>query len=138
MKDFTLYQEAFELKQLGFNENCIATYDEDRDFDLQDFEQNYDTFPPQIISSPTYSQAFRWFREKYLLEGLVLPQDRRNPDPLPIYFTAVISYEGEKMTELFNSSNPSKPKDFLHYYKYEEAELACLRKLIEIVKENAN
>jgi hypothetical protein len=66
-KDFTLYEEAFALKELGFNENCIATYDEDRDFELQDFEQNYDTFPPHIISVPTYSQAFRWFRDKHNL-----------------------------------------------------------------------
>ena len=131
-KDFTLYKEAFELKQLGFGKPCIATIDQTDFVHIKGTEYPirgamlYDN-----VDCPTYSQAFRWFREEHLLEGLVLPQDRRAPDPLPIYFIAVESYENGEMTELFNST---EPKNFLHYYEYEEAELACLRKLIEIVK----
>lgn len=52
----------------------------------------------------------------------------------PTYFIAVISYKDEKCEEKFNSSNNKDEKNFLHYGTYEEAELACLNKLIEIVK----
>jgi hypothetical protein len=102
-KDFVPSREAFELKQLGFD------YSE----------------------APLYQQAFRWFREKHLLDGLVLPQDKSIPDPLPIYFIAIESYENGVMSELFNSTDSN---NMLHYSEYEEGELACLQKLIEIVK----
>ena len=53
------------MKELGFNEPCIATFDEDEDFDLQNFEQNYDTFPSHIIAVPLWQQCVDWFREKH-------------------------------------------------------------------------
>jgi hypothetical protein len=111
-KDWIPFELALELKQLGFDEPCSRFY-------------------LMYLPAPTFSQAFRWFREKHLLEGLVLPQDRSIPDPLPIYFIAVISYEDGGMNELFNSTAPINT---LHYSDYEEAELACLKKLIDIAK----
>jgi hypothetical protein len=71
MKDFVPYQEALELKELEFNEPCFATYDEDKEFEIQDFEQTYDTFPSHIIAAPLFSQVFDFFREKHKLEGQV-------------------------------------------------------------------
>ena len=63
-------------------------------------------------SAPTFSQAFRWFREKYGLDNAVL-KDR-----------FVIETEEDL------------PNWYYGFKSYEEAELACLRKLIEIVKSN--
>ena len=37
-KEFVTYELALKLKELGFNEPCIATYDEDEDFEFQDFD----------------------------------------------------------------------------------------------------
>ena len=123
-KEFIPYELALELKQLGFDEPCFGVYaTKDGYVRKSAYDENGD--------APTYYQAFRWFREKHLLEGLVLPQNRSVPDPLPIYFIAVISYEDGEMNELFNSTAPI---NMLHYSEYEEAELACLKKLIEIVK----
>jgi hypothetical protein len=112
-KEFIPYELALELKQLGFNKNCIATYDEDRDFKLQDFEQNYDTFPSHIIAAPIYSQAFRWFREKYELGHMINGIG---------YESFIMNIGG--ILHIFNG-----------FETYEEAELACLVKLIKIVKE---
>ena len=126
-KEFIPYELALELKQLGFNENCIATYSEDRDFELQDFEQNYDTFPPQIISAPTYAQAFRWFRDKHQLIH-------------HMYWVYKKTYVGVdwifhiKGINMIN--NNVVPHDETRFETYEEAELACLKKLIEIVKKD--
>lgn len=45
-KEFIPYQQALELKELGFNEKCAAHY---------------------CVQAPTYGQAFRFFRDKYNL-----------------------------------------------------------------------
>jgi hypothetical protein len=95
-KDFIPYQEALELKQLGFDEECFRfknnisnIYEEKGWFNWNQSEL--------FVSIPLYQQAFRFFREKY---GLSI----------------VIKLKA-------NST-------------YEEAELACVKKLIEIVKQN--
>ena len=105
-KEFVPYEQALALKELGFDEPCFATYDEDENFELQDFFQTYETFPSHIIAAPTYSQAFRWFRENYNL--------KHDYGVFP-HHTIMYNY-------------------IIEGGKEEEAELACLIKLIEIVK----
>jgi hypothetical protein len=51
-KEFIPYEQALELKELGFDEPCIAIW--------------IDTIP-----LPLYQQVFRWFREKYDLCSFV-------------------------------------------------------------------
>jgi hypothetical protein len=136
-KEFVPYEESLALKELGFDEPCNTCYDKlemtasygENVFDYK----NYNT-SGYIVSRPTFSQAFKWFREKYLLEGLILPQVQSILAPTPAYFIVVISYKDEIWEEKFNSSNDKDEKNFLHYGTPEEAELACLRKLIQIVK----
>jgi hypothetical protein len=70
--------------------------------------------------APLYQQAFRWFREKYNLLGYV--------------FQATIS-KGKVFMFSCNEGNDILYSDTDSDFKtYEEAELACLKKLIEIVK----
>ena len=66
-KEFIPYQTALDLKELGFDEPCIKYYWTDGMFS-KGYEDpfNYNK-RDNVISSPTYSQAFRWFREKYKL-----------------------------------------------------------------------
>jgi hypothetical protein len=118
MKDFTLYPEALELKQLGFDEPCFAFYDESLYFPNN--ENQYGTFCNQKLdasscSAPTYSQAFRWFRDKYGLCIVIKPIDDKKLD---------LGYNLLKNGLIMNA-----------HTTYEKAELACLRKLIEIVNE---
>ena len=143
LNEFVPYSEALELKELGFNEPCFGYYNNKGDltFNTNNNPVSKDwvwygneLLPTDMVLAPTLSQLFRWFREKHLLEGLCLPQDRSALSPLPIYFIAIISYKDEKWVELFNSSDDTDIKNFLHYFTYEEAELACLKKLIEIAK----
>lgn len=63
-EQFVTYEIALKLKELGFNQMYFGTFDEDGHFDLQDFEQNYDTFPSHMIAAPLYQQVIDWFREK--------------------------------------------------------------------------
>ena len=136
-KEFVPYEQALELKELGFNVKCYRGYDKNQMLFYSEQENghilNYSV--GMNVSAPLYQQAFRWFRDEHLLEGLILPQVQSMLAPTPAYFIAVISYKDEKWEEKFNSSNDKDEKNFLHYGTYEEAELACLRKLIQIVKE---
>lgn len=140
-KEFIPYQQALELKELGFDEPCLAYYPV-KDVLLlvglkhgsttPDLINNTTKYPSifkleDAAAAPTFSQAFRWFREKYELFGEVIMYIPQEGD-LDGCFTYISS--------ISNVDNYSKnPKIDRTYYKsHEEAELACLIKLIEIVK----
>jgi hypothetical protein len=107
-KDFIPYQEALELKQLGFDEPCFGVYaTKDGYVRKSSYDENGD--------APTYSQAFRWFREKHGLCIVIKPIDDKKLD---------LGYNLLKNGLIMNA-----------HLTYEKAELACLKKLIEIVKE---
>jgi hypothetical protein len=123
-KDFTLYPEAFELKQLGFDEPCLAwatleyhnrihignRYKTHRETDL----------PTKPFGVPTYSQAFRWFREKYNLDSFV---KHLYKSTIKVgYYFGIDQYKGVEFQMDFDA----------WYDTYEEAELACIKKLIEL------
>ena len=115
MKDFTLYPEALELKQLGFDEPCLGYYLANTLFISNDIVYNSTDIP--VIKAPLYSQAFRWFREKYNLHALIMP--KTTPSNTTVYYI----YKG-KFEENWDNC----------FEAYEEAELACLREMIKLVK----
>jgi hypothetical protein len=130
-KDLTPYEQSLTLKEeLGFNEPCFVTFDDNKDFEIQDFEQTYDTFPSHMIASPLKSQVFRWFRKKH---GLFI-----RPDFDVNYIDELDEFETTyffSILEMEESLVGFKPLGRLSSEKtYEEAELECLKKLIEIVK----
>ena len=113
MKDFVPYQEALELKQLGFDEPCFGWFASDRTLVKEVTEKT------DFTLAPTYSQAFRWFREKHNIN-------------------TVISWRDDLLN--FDISLTEMKKHGYFYYKdnfttYEEAELACLKKLIDLTKD---
>lgn len=120
-KYFCNYNQSLALKELGFNEICFATFDSDKWFDIQDFGQNYDTFPSHIIAAPLKSQVFDWFRREHKLDGWAVPCYTSEGK-----FYSFIIENGEESTEI-NSF-------YDDFQKHEEAESACIDKLIEIVK----
>jgi hypothetical protein len=123
IKEFIPYELALELKQLGFNEPCFGW------FRNTEFTISFnDLYPKErgeeikIIAAPTYSQAFRWFREKYGLASQFAYYH------VPKWTFEILEFTDIKMTPSKIVVEYSKPRT------YEEAELACLKKLIEIVK----
>ena len=77
------------------------------------------------ISAPTFSQAFRWFREKYNILATIYSNASGYlyewHDAVGGTHRGWSEYEG--------------PNDGGVWNTYEEAELACLTKLIEIVEQ---
>ena len=120
-KEFVPYEQALALKELGFDEPCFGFYDESLYFPNN--ENQYGTFCNQKLdasscSAPLYQQAFRWFREKYRLNSLII--DSKSYD---WYFDINDMQIDDVVSEM------------LYFKTYEEAELECLKKLIEIVKQ---
>jgi hypothetical protein len=119
-KEFIPYEIALALKELGFDEPCIATIDQTEYLHIKGTKKQprgsmmYDT-----IDAPLYQQAFRWFRDNYGLQAEIL---WRGDMGCFCYKTGKFKYGSHDFS-----------KD--DYETYEEAELACLKKLIEIVKE---
>jgi hypothetical protein len=115
-KEFVPYTEDLELKQLGFDEPCFGYYNMVNhsgkfQFDTRIWENSDD-----YIDAPLYQQAFRWFREKYQLDSSI---------------ALVANGYGFYIHKNRNYTN--KGESYGMYITYEEAELACLKKLIEIV-----
>jgi len=129
------YEQALALKELGFDEPCFGFYDESLYFPNN--ENQYGTFCNQILdasscSAPLYQQAFRWFREKYKLSCSIELTDnsRHYYYDFTIYDSKNRDYNDE---DCFDSCK--RIYDDGKFGIYEEAELECLKKLIEIVKQ---
>ena len=107
-KEFVPYEIALELKQLGFDEPCMASKDMNNDEGL--------------IQLPLYQQAFKFFREKYDLDSFV---KHLYKSTIKVgYYFGIDQYKGVEFQMDFDA----------WYDTYEEAELACLKELIKIVK----
>jgi len=118
-KEFVPYDIALAMKEIGFDEPCVATFHDNSggeiEFTFGMFHHPKKNSEANTVSgtfigkngcyAPLYQQAFRWFREKLKDSAL-------------------------------------EPYDMVKHYSYnmnvswKEAQDACLRKLIEIVKEN--
>ena len=132
-KEFTQYTEALALKELGFDEKCYGYFTRDEEFfyfDVDDLSSAYTKNMDNIVvnsvnglecTAPLYQQAFRWFREKYKLEGIT-----QQAEDFVWYKWKISQY---------NEDGKKYVADWYEYETYEEAELECIKKLIQIVKE---
>lgn len=130
-KDFVPYKESLELKELlGFDEPCFGYYLTNllTNNEVKLFIDNRTGFSSfeKTTPAPTFSQAFRFFREKYNIDAWVQPfaTEKSNgtlflPDESYSYY---IFKDGVFVA------------DKVDLLDTEEAELACLIKLIEITK----
>jgi hypothetical protein len=125
-KEFVPYELALRMKQFGFDEECFGYYmngvlqpslnPKDYSYfdEMSEINPNIKNF--ENVLAPLFQQAFRWFREIKEVEYQ-------------------ITYAGAKgrynaFVEDYFYGNNGDLKEFT----YEEAELACLEKLIEIVE----
>ena len=125
-KEFVTYELSLRLKELGFDEPCFGRYY---------YKESYPMLNPQseetelvfefgkyirqtevTLLAPLYSQAFRWFREKYQLHNGIYP------------------YYDEYEFQIKDFRLPINTPINGGLMPYEEAELDCLEKLIEIVE----
>jgi hypothetical protein len=119
-KEFIPYEQALALKQLGFDEPCFGSFDiHSKQLYKTRYESEQNDF---YLLAPTFSQAFRFFREKY--EYISFIRGRKS-----MGFDYTLSDVPTNLSKRDTFQSP-------HVYQtYEEAELACLIKLIEIANE---
>ncbi len=114
-KEFVPYAPSVRLKAIGFDEPCMGYYTYGEFIYSNHTNNEMQRFR---YAAPTFSQAFRWFRENYNLLGA------------PQYFIGgFYCYTVNDMKDTKESN-----RLFSEFETYEEAELACLTKLIEIVE----
>ena len=128
MKDLLVpAKQAVQLKELGFDEPCLFGYNQDDENKLLTAPQlssyeinsgkNSDVTKINKVTAPFKAQVFKWFREKHQLNGELYSQLR--PSNKFMYGFKIggsdIIYDG--------------------FHTYEEAELACTDRLIEVVKQ---
>lgn len=161
-KEFIPYDLALRMKQLGFDEPCFGYFCNDRrDCKLEfvpvklaknwnGIESNLDESPiyngrnkKEVkesldernllflwTSAPTWKSAFEWFREKYNLNHAVLR--------MPISILKIQEKNGTNHIKKFSwsvydeTANPTSVGGYLD--NYNECELACLEKLLEIIE----
>lgn len=116
-KDIVPIQQERELKELGFNFENEHCYLKEK-LSLFKVEEPYDTFDLIL-----FSQAFRWFRDKHNLYHVITIADLGKYEIGNTDFQCAIY-----------SKDPVLITNMDKYNTYEEAKLACLDKLIEIVK----
>jgi hypothetical protein len=126
-KEFIPYKEAKILKKLGFDEPCFSVYYDTKEFksytgEWLDYNSKFNN--KGIISAPLFQQAFKWFRDKHNLRSLIdtYAQDKENDF---VSFYTIKSGNGYDKEPFFSGT----------FDTYEIAELACLKKLIEMSKE---
>jgi hypothetical protein len=124
-KEFIPYEQALALKELGFDEPCLAFFwNTGKFYTTAEYPHSIETHKQNQLgdynydstSAPLYQQAFRWFREKYQIDSWIYPN----------------------LNGLYSVSNVRRGVGLgkvSEYQTYEEAELACLKKLIEILKQ---
>ena len=126
--EFTTYNQALALKELGFDEPCFGFYPKSggniQFGSLGKFSSEY----THIISAPTYSAALRWFREKHNWQHSIEPTADQHSHQLG-YNYWIWNY---KTKEEYHTMPKNRPSGDWEYKTYEEAEQACLDKLIEL------
>ena len=114
-KEFVPYELALELKELGFDEpNYFLKWYDSKGKIREGLGLGE-------VNAPLYQQAFRWFREKYGYNCFVT--------------SSILDGKWYYFRENLNDrEDDSEPELTPKFDTYEEAELVCLKKLIEIVK----
>jgi hypothetical protein len=112
-KEFIPYEQAVALKELGFDEYCFGLYGKSEGTLFKVISEKFDDVDDlHFIKAPLWQQVFRWFREKCGFDLTI----QHNKKYIAIVYSSVKNFSIDE------------------YDTYEEAELECLKKLIEIVK----
>jgi hypothetical protein len=126
-KEFVPYDLALRLKALGFDEPCFGYHTNDKDYpfilDVRNLKDKY----KEETKAPLYQQAFKWFRNNYSTHAEIHETTDWEEDNESWSFV-IFKYRLGDNDGMISST--------IDYKTYEEAELDCLVKLIEIVEKD--
>lgn len=122
---FIPYEQALALKELGFDKNCLGWY-ENRHSALSVGESWRSG--KNSIDTPIFQQAFDFLLRKYGHDYSIKPvygEKHYKKYRCNIYYN-------EKLIQVMKNYFPDNP----YFDSKEEAELECLKKLIEIAQKS--
>jgi hypothetical protein len=123
-REFVPFALAVKLKTLGFDEPCLKLWEKTILFtSLVDTSEFKKVVSERYCSAPTWQSAFRWLLKEHNLYAIIIPT-------ITMHWTFKTMTIIEGMVE----APPYKHVNAHDYVTQEEAELACLEKLIEIVE----
>lgn len=120
-KDFLPYDLSLSIRELGFDESCFAVYSE---YDKTRVYEHSSIKEGKIILAPLYQQAFYWFEKKHSL--YVEKQIDTNVNEILDIRYIIKSWKFPPIEIIFET-----PYDC---FSTEKANIACLKKMIEIIK----
>jgi len=142
LEDFVLYEHAVALKELWFDEPCFFPFNKEGEIcwnekvfhNIQHQRYDFPIFEEESIHyigirAPTYSQAFRFFRKKYKLHSYIISDDCTKDT-----YGYHIDFLTKEEKDLYMMVGVAECEVVSGFNTPEEAEVACLIKLIEIVK----
>lgn len=110
-QEFVTYEQALELKELGFDEPCFGFYTVKKNLGWNSHcLEPYNINDPKTygyLSAPLKSQFFKWIRDKYNIHYTISVRE------------GIWYFEGWSLKE---------------YKTYEEAENACINHCIKIIE----
>jgi len=112
-KEFISYEQALQLKELGFDEPCMAAYVLGQ-FYFKGDNFVYGSKDIPNINAPIYQQAFRWFRENC---GMISYVKLYAGDT----YDYVIRYPDLRIEHFSHGA----------FKNYDDATIACLNRLID-------
>lgn len=160
---------AFAMKELGFDEECFGIWKDtirgpkwEPRYKTKNSKVKYSSkldrrVPIPFAASPTWGQAFEWFREKYDLHVQIRKENYFLRSAYEYFHFDIsrgreidITKQEDLLSDIYDECSQDIPGNYLNDEKYsklvfekkfafktyEEIELACLKQLINIVKQS--
>jgi len=125
-KEFVSYKQAVALRELEFDEMCFGFYSYNNlTPELMHCRNREPWMGNAVVAAPLKQQVFRWFREKYNLDVTFKKIDYGPESKFTGYYFSI--YKGNEIIDIHGADKKCK--------LYEEAENACIDKLIELAKQ---
>lgn len=134
---FVPYQQSLDMKELGFDEPCFGIHFKEGLNPFLMFASQYGKEGASGnggILAPTFSQAFKFFREKYGLRNSIMDFIDDETGIEWDYEIAIIGTDLDEKGNYIPLVDYSTDDETRKFKTYEEAELACIIKLIELTK----
>ena len=123
--EFVSYEIALALKELGFDEPCYDNYNIYGK--LWGLRLNKQVKIKGACLAPTFSQAFRFFREQFNWQASIEATKDQHSHELGYNYWIWNSETGLE----YHTMPVNKPSGDWEFKTYEKAEIACLIKLIK-------
>lgn len=134
--EFVPYSLALRMKALGYDEPCMAyflnsilqctAWEKDYSYFNEMSDINPSLKKHEHVLAPTWQSAFAWFRDNYKIDSAICKHTGFKSKP---YTLDIIKNDNDVICDYDND------EDLKTYNSYEEAKLACLEKLCEIVEQ---